>query len=103
MSLDREGQTVDDELIYTKSAPVTLEWRSHVPPSIPALKEAGVARATYAPTQETPFGTTEVDWREKHQNQTVRPLFLNQCSKLISEPFRSSSSIALSLIAMVME
>jgi hypothetical protein len=74
MSPYLESEGVDPETTYTESAPVTVTWRSHVPPLKPALAESGVARATYAPTQDAPYGTTKNDWAGKHQNETVSQL-----------------------------
>ncbi|KAI9818945.1 MAG: hypothetical protein M1832_004113 [Thelocarpon impressellum] len=51
--------------------PVTIERKVFVPSRDSLLCDPGTARATYAPTTEKPYGTTEDDWARKHQHQTV--------------------------------
>lgn len=54
-----------------KEFPVTVERKPYVPSEGGELIDAGTARATVAATQEKPNGTTEHQWAEKHQHQTV--------------------------------
>lgn len=66
---------VDPNSIITTSidaVPVTVERKPYQPGvDKPRLAHAGVARANLAATHERPEGTTENDWAQRHQDQTV--------------------------------
>jgi hypothetical protein len=66
-----ESVEPDEKQTHVSDAPVTEQWPSHVPPPRPVLRESGVARATYAPSQEHPHGTTKGNWAEYHKKDTV--------------------------------
>ncbi|KAF5622086.1 het-E-1 heterokaryon incompatibility protein [Fusarium tjaetaba] len=66
---------VDPNSIITTSidaVPVTVERKPYQPGvDKPRLAHAGVARANLAATHERPEGTTESNWAQRHQDQTV--------------------------------
>ncbi|TKA72184.1 hypothetical protein B0A49_02891 [Cryomyces minteri] len=51
--------------------PITCERKPYIPQEHDALIDAGTARATIAPSKESPNGTTEGDWAKNHSHQTV--------------------------------
>ncbi|KAK4985812.1 hypothetical protein LTR50_005719 [Elasticomyces elasticus] len=53
------------------SVPVTKERKPYYPKPGDRLIDPGTARATFAPSNESPNGTTENEWTRKHQHQTV--------------------------------
>lgn len=57
--------------VAIKEYPVTLERLPYVPSENDPLVDAGTARAIIAPTREKPDGTTERNWVQNHQHQTV--------------------------------
>lgn len=96
---------VDPNSIITTSidaVPVTVERKPYQPGvDKPRLAHAGVARANLAATHERPEGTTENDWAQRHQDQTVRTVHTLTPSVLMFPRF--CSSIAISLIRITME
>lgn len=55
-----------------KEYPVTLERKPYIPPNEDnPLPDAGTARATYAPTRESPHGTTEGDYAKKNSRTAI--------------------------------
>ncbi|KAI9676336.1 MAG: hypothetical protein M1817_000493 [Caeruleum heppii] len=55
-----------------KEYPVTLERKAWVPPNEDnPLPDAGTARATYAPSKEMPYGTTDGDYAKKNSRTAV--------------------------------
>lgn len=63
--------------ICTDAVRVTVERLPYYPKPGDRLLDPGTARATLAPTNESPHGTTEGDWARKHQHQTVRVSLTN--------------------------
>ncbi|KAI9826005.1 MAG: hypothetical protein M1819_007460 [Sarea resinae] len=51
--------------------PVTAERSPYVPKEGDALIDAGTARATIAPSNESPNGATDGNWAKEHEHQTV--------------------------------
>jgi hypothetical protein len=52
-------------------APVTFERKPYVHRDSHPLLDPGTARATIAPTNENPNGTTDGNWARENQHQTV--------------------------------
>ena len=57
--------------------PITEQLKPYVPRSSDTLIDAGVARATIAPTKENPDGTMQDEWAKTHQHQTVQSPYFN--------------------------
>ena len=51
--------------------PVTQERQPYIPSAEDRLTDLGVARATIAASKEHPNGTTEDEYAQRHQHQTV--------------------------------
>ena len=51
--------------------PVTQQRQPYIPSAEDHLTDLGVARATIAASKEHPNGTTEDDYAQRHQHQTV--------------------------------
>ncbi|KAI9696316.1 MAG: hypothetical protein M1820_008158 [Bogoriella megaspora] len=51
--------------------PVTFQRQPYIPQPNDPLLDSGTARATLAPSVQSPHGTTEGDWARKHQHYTV--------------------------------
>jgi hypothetical protein len=58
--------------IAIKEQPVTEEREPYVRSQFDPLVDAGTARANVAASKESPDGTEDGDYAEKHRNQTVR-------------------------------
>jgi hypothetical protein len=57
-----------------KEQPITVDHPVFVPNETDLLVDAGTARATYAPSRESPFGS--VEWAKTRQHKTVHiPLY----------------------------
>ncbi|KAL1311756.1 hypothetical protein AAFC00_001844 [Neodothiora populina] len=57
--------------ICLREVPVTAERRPYFPRSNDRLIDAGTARSNIAASNEAPDGTTEGNWAEKHEHETV--------------------------------
>ncbi|KAK4549555.1 hypothetical protein LTR36_006552 [Oleoguttula mirabilis] len=53
------------------TVPVTIERLPYYPKSNSRLQDAGTARANIAASEESPEGTQEDDWAERHKHMTV--------------------------------
>ncbi|KAF2715834.1 Caleosin-domain-containing protein [Polychaeton citri CBS 116435] len=51
--------------------PITIERLPYIPKHGSKLVDAGTPRANFAPTVETPAGTQDDDWVERHKHMTV--------------------------------
>ncbi|EME44868.1 hypothetical protein DOTSEDRAFT_87373 [Dothistroma septosporum NZE10] len=68
----QDGEQPEKQITTTlETVPVTTERVPYLPPTALKLVDAGTARANIAASQEAPYGTTEDDWAEKHQDQSV--------------------------------
>ena len=71
MNPDIECPAGPRQRVSIVEAPITEQYKAHVPPTDTRLINSGIVQTTYAPTSESPYGTTKDDWAEKHQHQTV--------------------------------
>lgn len=73
--LDLVGRAIDDYppgkpySVAIEEAPVTYERLPYVPSEDDPLLDSGTARATSAPSKESPNGSTE--WSKRHHDKTV--------------------------------
>lgn len=70
--------------IAIKEVPVTVERLPYYPKEGDRLQDPGTARANIAVSNESPNGTSQDDWAQKHQHQTVGlcNLFVRQSALL---------------------
>lgn len=57
--------------IAIKEVPVTVERLPYYPKEGDRLQDPGTARANIAASNESPNGTSQDDWAQNHQHQTV--------------------------------
>lgn len=57
--------------IAVAGVPTTYERRPYYPKQGDRLQDPGTARANIAASNESPHGTTQDNWAEKHKHQTV--------------------------------
>lgn len=60
--------------IAISEVPVTAERLPYYPKEGDRLQDAGTARANLAVSNESPNGTSQENWAENHQHQTVCPV-----------------------------
>jgi hypothetical protein len=61
--------------IAIKEVPVTVERLPYYPKDGDRLQDPGTARANIAASNESPNGTSQDDWAQNHQHQTVGIVF----------------------------
>ncbi|TKA62805.1 hypothetical protein B0A55_11249 [Friedmanniomyces simplex] len=57
--------------VSVATCPLTLERLPYIPTPNSPLLDPGTARATLAPSAESPNGTLQADWAERHRHLTV--------------------------------